>query len=312
MISTRSTTITAALAATLAFGCIQKQDDQHPIARAIPTSEQVAIHLPQSATRTIGQLAPWYVSTRNVTRTFNGGTAWVLIVVHAIVQYPPTTTSGDTATWGPWSDGPLAPAEYRLTVTALGNGSYDWQLDGRSRTTAGSHFVSVIAGNAVPSNPEGTGSGRFTIDFDNGRLVNPVDGANDKGVIDVAYDLDARTLDMQISSTDAAGKPVDAHYTYAEAADRSGDMTFSMHGDTDDAGTAAEDGVIRSRWLSTGSGRADIRLSGGDLGNAQVTASECWDVNFAETYYTDSASFMPTVGDAGTCAYADQDLPPLS
>ncbi len=304
--------VPAALAATLALGCVQKTNDLHPIAQAIPTSDQVAIHLPESAARTIGQLAPWYVATRDVTRTFNGGTAWVLIVVHTIVQYPPTTESGDVATWGPWSDGPLAPAEYKLTVTALADGSYDWSLDGRARTDPNAHFITVISGNAVPSNPVGTGSGHFTIDFDNGKLVNPVDGANDKGVVSVGYDLDARALDMQISTTDDNGAPVDAHYTYAEAADRSGNMTFQVHGDTNDVGTAAEDSVIRSRWLSTGTGRADIRLSGGDLGTLQVTASDCWDVNFLETFYTDSASFIPTAGDPATCAFADQDLPPQS
>jgi hypothetical protein len=89
-------------------------------------------------------------------------------------------------------------------------------------------------------------------------------------------------------------------------------MTFSMHGDTNDPGPAAEDGVIRSRWLNDGSGRADIRLSGGDLGSANVTASECWDVNFLESYYTDSANFLPTAGDVATCSFADQDLPPQS
>src|SRR5262249_15710547 len=149
--------------------------------------------------------------------------------------------SGDSATWGPWSDGPLAPAEYQLKVTSLANGSYDWELDGRSRTTANSHFITVIAGNAVPSHPEGTGRGHFSIAFETGKRVNPVDGANDKGVADVAHDLPARTPDMQIASTDDQGKPVDAHYTYAEAADRSGNMTLSVHADTNDPGTAKED-----------------------------------------------------------------------
>jgi hypothetical protein len=305
------TLATTALAATLATGCIQKTDDLGTSAdKAIPTADQVAIHLPDGAQRTIGQLAPWYVATRDVTRTFNGGTAWVLVLVHTIVQFPATSVNGDTATWGPWTDGPLAPAEYKLTVTALSDGSFEWSLDGHNKSDQTGHFIAVIHGNAKPSDPQGKGSGRFVLDFDNAKLVNPVDNANDKGVIDVAYDLAARSLDMQISSTNDQGQPVDAHYTYQEAADRSGNMTFAFHGDTNDPGPAAEDAVIRSRWLSTGSGRADIRLSGGDLGSAQVTASECWDANFLETYYTDSASFIPTAGDPATCSFADQDLPP--
>jgi hypothetical protein len=301
--------LSAAFAATLVAGCIQKTNDHHPIAEALPTSDQVAIHLPQAATRTIGQLAPWYVATRDVTRTFNGGTAWVLIVVHAIVQLPPTTENGDTATWGPWNDGALDPAEYQLVVTSLANGSYDWELDGHAKSDTSGHFIAIITGNAVPSMPAGKGHGTFSIDFDNARIVNPVDNANNKGVIDVAYDLAARTLDMQIATTDANGNAVDAHYTYAEATDGSGNMTFSTTANAG-GGPALEDEVLRSRWESTGTGRADLRIAGGDLGSLQVTASDCWDVNFLETYYTDSAGFVPTQGDPATCAYQDQDLPP--
>jgi len=299
-------------ATLLAGGCIQPSNDVHPIANAIPTADQVAIHLPEAKmTRTVGQLAPYYVVTRTVTRDLNGGTAWVLILVHAIVQYPATSTSGDTAIWGPWDGGALDPASYRLTVTALADGSYDWSLDGKSKTDPGAHFITVIAGNAVPSVPEGQGSGRFTIDFDNAELVNPVDNAGKHGVVDIAYDLAARTLDMQISTTEdrnGVQTPVDYHYTYGEAADGSGNMAFGFHGDTDDPGDAAEDGVVRSRWLQTGAGRTDIKLSGGDLGNQQITGSECWDTNFRETYYEDSVNFMPTDGDPTACPYADQDF----
>ncbi|MCE9574402.1 MAG: hypothetical protein K8W52_14740 [Deltaproteobacteria bacterium] len=311
----RSLTIAAALTAIAATGCVQPNDDLHPAARVIPTSEQVAIKLPDKGTaRTVGQLAPWYVATRNVTRTLNGGTAWVLVVVHAVVQFPPTETNGDTATWGPWDDGPLAPARYRLTVTALADGSYDWSLDGQNKTNPGSGFISVVNGNAVPSVPEGEGTGHFSIDFDNGAIVNPVDNGDARGTLDVAYDLAARTLDIDaVSAEDRGGVlvPVQYHYTYGEAVDGSGNMTFATHGDTEDAGTAAEDGVVRSRWLATGAGRTDLRLSGGDLGAVQVTASECWDTSFRETYYTDSASYLPTEGDPASCVYADQDLPSL-
>ena len=50
------------------------------MAGAIPTAAQVQIDLPTAnGAKTLGELAPWYVATRNVTATFNGGTAWVLV-----------------------------------------------------------------------------------------------------------------------------------------------------------------------------------------------------------------------------------------
>jgi len=296
--------------------CVPQNDDPHPVASAIPTAEDVRIDLPEGAgssaktSNVVGELSPWYVVTRSVTRGLNGGTAWVLIVVHAIVQNPATTVDGDTYTWGPWS-GALDPAEYRLVVSDLGDQTYDWTLDGRSKTVAGASFETVISGTAIAGDTERTGHGNFTIDFDAAERVNPID--NDaRGVVAIVYDLAARRLDMAISTTeerDGVVVPVDYDYTYNEALDGAGDMVFAIHGDTDDAGTAAEDAVVRSRWLATGAGRADLRLSGGDLGAFQVTASECWDTTFAEVYYTDSASFLPTDGDAAACAYSDVDLP---
>lgn len=297
--------------------CIPPNDDPHPVSRALPTAEDVRIDLPENSSakgtaEALGELSPWYVVTRQVTRDLNGGTAWVLIVVHTIVQFPATTIEGNTYTWGPWSDA-LDPADYRLVVTALDNGSYDWSLDGRSKTRPGADFETAIAGNAVPGDTEGTGHGELTIDFDAAERVNPVD--NDaRGVVGISYDLAARHLDMSIAtveSRDGVEVPVNYEYAYQERDDGSGDMIFAAHGDTEDEGTAAEDAVVRSRWLADGAGRADVRLSGGDVSTTvSVTASECWDSTFAVVYYSDSVNWQPTEGSQSSCAFADADLPP--
>jgi len=282
------------------------------VARAIPTAADVQIKLPEegATARAVGQIAPWYVATRGVTRTLNGGTAWVLIVVHTIVRFPPTSVNDDTATWGPWSDA-LDPAEYRLIVTAQPDGSYDWHLDGRNKTEPGSAFETVISGNAVPSTPAGRGRGTFVLDFDASERVNPLD--NDaRGVLSVAYDLAALTLDIHASTIEDRGgvlTPVEHDYAYAATADGSGNMVLSTHADTSDPGPAAEDAVLRSRWLGNGAGRADVRLTSGDAQGLQVTASECWNSNFRRVFYADSASWMPSEGDVAACAFADQDLP---
>jgi hypothetical protein len=309
------TALAIALASLTFAACVPQNDDPHPVGRAIPTAEDVHIELPDGSSQkgvanAVGDLSPWYVVTRTVTRDLNGGTGWVLWVVHTIVQFPPTTVDGDTYTWGPWSDA-LDPAEYRLVVSDLGDETYAWTLDGRSKRDAAATFETVISGTAVAGETEGTGHGDFTIDFDAAERVNPIDN-NARGVVGVVYDLAARHLEMAVSTVenrDGVDVPVDYDYSYTRAVDGSGDMVFASHGDTDDAGTLAEDAVIRSRWLSTGAGRADVRLSGGDLGTASVTASECWDTTFSVVYYSDSAGFLATEGDNASCAYTDVDLP---
>lgn len=296
----------AALGVSLG-GCIQQESGPHAIAQALPTADDVKIDLPDSAASrafAIGEIAPWYVATRDVTLTLNGGTAYVLILVHAVVLFPPTSHEGDTYVWGPHHEA-LDPAEWRLTVTELADGTYDWKLDGHSLTSPSQPFETLIAGNA-----NGDGTGNFTLDFDAAERVNPIDN-DGKGVVAVDYDVPKRKLDMTIDSVEDVNgtqTPVHFDYAYAEGSDRSGDMVFTILADTDDPGTAKEEATLRSRWLSTGAGRADIRLRNGDL-QAEVTASECWNTMFRRTFYSDSANWLPTEGSSDACAYATSDLP---
>src|SRR5262245_55128702 len=283
-----------------ASGCLIKQDaPPQEIARAIPTADDVAIKLPSS--RTVGDLASYYVVTRDVTRTLNGGSAWVLILIHSIVQQPVTSINGNVYTWGPGS-GTLDPAEYRLDVTANVDGTYDYKLSGRSKTVANAQFEVIIDGHADPTPGDRKGNGDFKVDFDASRRVNPVDSGDAKGNVIVQYDLAARHLDLTAMALDANNSPAMFTYAYNESLDGRGDMAFNVNANV--GGTALPENVlIRSRWLSTGAGRSDARLAGGDLGTAQAIASECWNTLFRRVFYTDNVAWQPTEGDVAQCAY---------
>jgi hypothetical protein len=299
----------AAVALTASLvACVQKTDAPTEIQTAIPTADQVKIKLPAGSARTVGQLAEWYVSTRDVTRMFNGGSAWVLLLIHGIVQFPVTTVDGDTYTWGPWHDA-LDPAEYKLDVRDVGDGTFEYKLSGRSRTEQSAQFEVVIDGKADPRPGELKGNGQFLLDFDASRRVNPIDAGTERGTVTATYDLAARHLDLAIDSVDDRGQPVNADYAYNETADGGGDMIFNVNGNA--GGTDKQEQItLRSRWQPTGAGRADARLTGGDLTAPGAIASECWDAAFKRVYYTDNVNFAPTEGVAGACAFATQDLPP--
>lgn len=299
---------TATVAASL-VACVQQTEAPSDLKRAIPTAEQVKIKLPESQARAIGQLAEWYVATRDVTRTFNGGSAWVLLLVHTIVQFPVTSVDGDTYTWGPWSNA-LDPAEYKLDVREVGDGTYEYKLSGRSKTEANAQFEVVIDGFADPRMGDLKGNGRFLLDFDASRRVNPIDSdPNARGTVTVQYDLAARRLDLTIDSTNEAGEPILADYAYNETLDGGGDMVFNVTGDA--GGTTAKEQItLRSRWQSNGAGRADARLTGGDLAAPGAIASECWSTMFKRVYYTDNVNFEPTEGNVSDCAFGTADLPP--
>lgn len=305
----------AATTATLSLVACIKQDDGTPnVDKSLPTADQISIKLPQSKTsaRTVGgdvlgQLAPYYVVTLGVTSTFNGSTAWVLALIHAIVQAPPTTVQDNVYTWGPGSKA-LDPADYKLVVTANDDGTFSYQLSGKSKTQPNAQFEILIKGEADPGPGEGKGSGQFLVDFDAGKRVNPTTSGDAKGSVDVHYDLARAHLDLTIMSTDAQGNPTSADYAYNAAADGGGDMTFDVNGNV--GGTALmETLTLRSRWLGTGAGRTDARITGGDLASLQVTASECWNTSFGRVYYQDSNNFAPAEGVESSCAFPTANLP---
>jgi hypothetical protein len=310
---TPTTFLAAALAAaTLTAGC-QQQNEAPGVAEAIPTAEQIQIHLPDGAQQqALGQIADFYLLTRGVTRSLNAGAAWVLILVHLIVEQPPTTVDGNVYTWGPWEGSGLDPARYRLVVTANDDGTYDWTLDGQNKQS-GDPYLTIIDGHAVPDADPGEapyrGSGDFTIDFDAGEQVNPIDNTPDTGNVLVTYDLAARVVTMHAEGVDALNNPASFDYFYSDNEDGSGDFQFALDGDVENNGSAAEEALIRSRWLGTGAGRSDAMVSSGDLGDISATASECWDTRYLRVYYTDSANWQPTEGSAADCAFSDVAMP---
>ena len=78
-----------------------------------------------------GDTAAFYGFTRGVTVLVNTGVAATLILVEKITEYPPTTTTATSATWGPHTDA-LSPNTWRLTVKQLAPSQFSYSLDGSS------------------------------------------------------------------------------------------------------------------------------------------------------------------------------------
>jgi hypothetical protein len=315
-------TLLASLCALPLVACVAQDDSPKDIAAALPTSDQVTIKLPQSTSRmatsrtatalsplALGQVSMWYLATLDATVVFNGGAGFVLDLIHKIVTQPATTVSGNTFTWGPGSDA-LSPTDYKLDVTAVGDGTFTYQLSGRSKIEANATFEVVISGTADPRKGDPQGNGTFSIDFDAGKRVNPT--STGTGTVHASYDLAAKHLDLTLDSTDALGQPVKGDYAYDAAADGGGQMVFQLSGNAA-PGPANETISLRSRWAATGAGRADARIGGGDLGNLTATASECWDTHFLQVFYIDAVSNGGTLsasdGQPSACVFTDADLP---
>jgi hypothetical protein len=300
------TLLLTSLLAVSTSACLDEDKRPDGLDAALPTAEQMSIKLPEGQTRAVGQLAEYYTYTRGITRFLNGSSAWVLVLIHSIVQYPVTTVDGNVYTWGPWAEG-LDPAEYKLVVTALANGNFEYQLAGRPRNSTGA-FETVISGTAIPGATDAESKGQLLLDFDAAERVNPVDN-DGTGQLTIRYDFAARTLDLDAVTVENA-RPVTARYSYKAQADGAGDMVFGVRGNAD-SGAGLESLTLRSRWLANGAGRGDARVTGGDVGAAELTASECWDNQFRRVYFIAEAGMLGGAeGDVANCAFASADLPP--
>ncbi len=300
---------TLLLTSLLAFSttaCVEEDKGPAGLEAALPTSEQLSIKLPEGQARTIGETAEFYGWTRNITRSLNGSSAWVLVLLHSIVQYPVTTVDGNVYTWGPWGGTGLDPAEYKLVVTELTNGTFEYQLAGRPRGSSGA-FETVISGTAIPGATDTTGKGQLLLDFDAAERVNPIDN-DGKGQLTMKYDFAARTLELDANTVED-GRPATAHYAYKDQADGSGDMVLGLRANAN-AGAGLETITLRSRWQANGAGRGDARAAGGEVGQ-EVTASECWSNLFKRVYFVSESGMLgATEGNVADCAFAAADLPP--
>lgn len=260
---------------------------------ALPSQEALTVNAPQQSNALIeGQLSGYYVITRLATVGVNSTVAGIFNGLEDIVRNPPTSVDGNTAVWGPGSGDALDRNEYKLTVTGE-DAKFEYKLEYRRKNTDGA-FIVLASGHSDKSDGRGDGKGDLFIDVTawGESTVRPCD----RGTADITYDTTTQPQKLAIAFSDfrSCDEEEDGEYSadyyYDRMADGSGNFQFNTVGDIQ-AGTrspvALEDLVIRSRWNATGAGRSDIKISGGDLqleGAAAVSASECWDSNFAVTF----------------------------
>lgn len=303
--------------------CGVGSDKADAFRKGIPQAGDVALKLPGKAGQPLtsagtrrdgleGQTSDFYKLTREVTVFVNTGTAATLTLVEKIVQYPATTTTADSATWGPHTE-PLSPNTWKLTVLRTAPDTYSYTLEGKGKSEADSAYRVVLSGNHVNLGTN-LGTGSFLIDWDKDRQL--PENANNFGTVTVTYARTSATATAQIDADfvqvrHGTTEPlVDAQYRYWATPGQGGAFEFQAAKDYVTSGPALETGKIKSRWLETGAGRADIKLTGGDL-SAPVTINECWDSNFLSRFQETSYSTALNYGAASVCAFATPEYASL-
>jgi hypothetical protein len=308
--------------ASVTGGCVLQQSDPSEYREAIPQQgdAQLAFAGSQASGGTTGQsmstklhiqglggsggtdYASFYEFTRTVSDGVDTGTLLILAEVAVVTSFPPTSHNGNEAVWGPGGDA-LDPVQWKLTVTKTADHEFDYEVDGRPHgSTDNSAWQAILTGHGYSHAHALYRSGSFTLDGDKLQALDPT--RSNGGKVDVKYDARAwpKTIAADVTTSDGTGQWYDITVGHNE--DGGGTVVVTAMADISSPPDGKNESVDEnSRWNSSGAGRADVKMSGGDL-SSTVLASQCWSSQFAQTYYTDSVNYQPTAGDPSTCAFA--------
>ncbi|HEY5281247.1 MAG TPA: hypothetical protein VIM14_00520 [Polyangia bacterium] len=283
------------------------------VAMAVPGSDSMALTVEEGRSALDGQIAEWYVTTRNVTMVVNAGAVAVGALVKLVTNYPPTSVALDSAVWGPWQ-GPLDPVEWKVTVTRLAPHQYQYKFEGRDKHNQAADFVTVLSGKHWPGldaqgrEMEGFGSGSFTLDW-NARATLPQPDSN-IGTASYAYShtdpAAVVTIDAQfrqVKDDKQPGRLVDVDYAFVQNPGADGSMDF-LYNVPAIGTTAGGLGKAHSRWQWSGAGRSDVSVTATDS-PLTYTLSECWDTSYISVYKSVplSTSATDNYGSESSCVY---------
>lgn len=294
----------------------------------------------EASTRAVGDLALFPASSVPVVLGINGTVGWVIDVLDAVTDLPPTIYNSDTKeyVWGPF---PNDDGVGYVSVYIKENGPEDdFQytyafVRGIDRDVA--NATVVIAGGATPLDPENDdpsttednefGSGILFVDFDADLAFDEEHdpttdaGERDRGKFVAVFgrgpdenDPEA-TVGMVVAAFRnfvPAGESVDpasVDYLYGqfETPEWKADfLNYRLPIDVTEDGAVPEDTEVQLAFVNDGIGRAEVLASGGSLMDGEtVEATECWGAQFDRTYLNISTNvnggYSYTEGDASGC-----------
>ncbi len=252
-----------------------------------------------------GGTASFYQFTWDITESVDTVTLAILGEVAAVASLPPTTIDGSHAVWGPSGSDALDPVTWKLTVTLVGPDQYTYEVDGRPHLSqSDADWKAILTGQGWGKGSPSYRSGSFVVDADALRSLDPT-RTTSTGSVTITYDARSYPINVtaDVEPNDGTGQSYHADVLHGQ--DGSGVLSLTAVADVSTPPDGVNENVNEnSRWNSTGAGRADVKLSGGDYQSTTVLASQCWSDAFAQVYYTDSVNYQPTSGSPSACAFA--------
>jgi|GEM_PF-707723 hypothetical protein len=261
---------------------------------AVPQSSDLHADIPAVTSAVeLADEAELAKQTHTVTTTFNGMADTLVTLVDTVRSYPPTSRTPDSRTWGPFGfdKTKLKNLDWQLRVIVSRDATvadrFDYEIDVHKDGNADTDWPTLVSGSFDAGHTARRGVGQLLLDTAKGRAEGL--DVSDFGALDnltIKYDTldDPLTIDMTINDLPAAGSPDPGSmvvYSYSQAATGQGEMIFDLIGNLI-AGPAIEDLRVTSQWLTTGAGRATVKVLSGD--GVGATQTECWNASFVATY----------------------------
>lgn len=297
-------------------GCGQATGSSESFLTGLPSRQTLEVTAPSGhapaalgarSPALLGETASLYVLTRQMTGQVNGAVGGALDTLGAIARTPPAAVGPDSAAWGPLTDA-LSPVAGRLVVVRFGPGAHTFRLDLRPKSSGDADFQTFLQGASTGAAPGGPSQGSFSVDLDLAHQLDPVANPGE-GHLVAGWTVAPDHREVQIHLVDvhaAADPPATAEIASVMRADGSGSLVFDAQANLVGSPASLEAGQVRSRWMPTGAGRADVEVHGGDAADgSQVT--ECWDASFGRVYAQGSAPDGGVIseGDASACAFGE-------
>jgi hypothetical protein len=303
----------AALVVAAVPACGNYSNEDLEYMSAIPQRDDVAIEVPRRGLLvTLGAAEGWR-TTLDVTRALNRTADAFLGLIDAIRNNAPTRRLPDQRVWGPFpaDQHPGWQVEFRMHRTVVGGEAvaFDYALamippagvtlPGNARDTV------IIGGTFAASGGVRVGEGHMEISLVDARAAGLVFRDLDSlRTLTIAYSTRTwpRMVTMHIENEPSETEAASADYSYQQAENGDGRMTFSLPKDIVSGPLGPETLSVQSRWLGDGQGRADISVTGGDV-VGEATSAECWGDDFQSTYKTQSWAPLDTTGSEGACPF---------
>jgi hypothetical protein len=300
--------LVALLAASGACGNYSNADVDFQL--ALPARDDLAVNPP--AALTVADSAEYYRMTADGIRDTNRLIDAIANLIDHVRSFPPSERKPNERIWGPFPAERDPNFEVRVRIQRMSLSDpppdflFSYQIEFHRRGDSTAPWFPLITGQFLPA-PGGArrGSGELHVVLTDARAQGyPVPEWGEIDRIDIIHQRlqYPHRVDMAIANVPTAEVPR-AEFKHSLNADGSGEVSFVFRPRDNVIVQAVS---IRTRWLPTGAGRGDARVTEGLAALSGNVGVDCWGPDTRATHVRRDWATPPVLtGDPATCVFPD-------